>query len=129
PRRDRLRQTCRGNFDRGSAGAHVIAALAGKTALLTGALGTLGRAQARTLGVNGAKLLLLDRPDAPNGEASIAEIARETGSDAIYVGQDLNDLSGAEAAVRHLAQEHAQSDILINNGALALTRSHDEPCD
>ena len=103
-----------------------MAALAGKTALLTGALGTLGRAQARTLGVNGAKLLLLDRPDAPNGEASIAEIARETGSDAIYVGQDLNDLSGSEAAVRHLAKEHGQIDILINNAALTINRPFEE---
>ena len=37
--------------------------LSGKTVLLTGALGSLGRAQARAFQAAGASLILLDRPD------------------------------------------------------------------
>lgn len=45
--------------------------LSGKTILITGALGTLGRAQAERLGRAGAGLLLLlDRPGAEAGRAS-----------------------------------------------------------
>ena len=46
-----------------------MAILSGKTALLTGALGTLGRAQAETLAQAGAMVLLLDRPEADHGDA------------------------------------------------------------
>ena len=103
-----------------------MAILSGKAALLTGALGTLGRAQARILGANGAKLLLLDLPGASNGDALATEIAAAAGSDAIYVGQDLNDLSGTEAAARQLAEEQGGIDILINNAALTLNRPFEE---
>jgi NAD(P)-dependent dehydrogenase (short-subunit alcohol dehydrogenase family) len=101
-------------------------ALAGKTVLLTGALGTLGRAQARALGSAGAKLLLLDRPDRADGESFAADEARETGAAAIYVGQDLNDIAGAEARARTLSDEHGGIDILINNAALIINRPFEE---
>ncbi|WP_323131306.1 KR domain-containing protein, partial [Sinorhizobium medicae] len=42
--------------------------LSAKTVLITGALGTLGRAQAERLARAGAALLLLDRPSAEAGE-------------------------------------------------------------
>jgi len=103
-----------------------MAVLSGKTALLTGALGTLGRAEAGTLGASGAKLLLLDKPDAPNGNAFAAGIGRETGSEAIYVRQDLNDLKGSEATARRLAEEHGGIDILINNAAVIINRRFEE---
>jgi NAD(P)-dependent dehydrogenase (short-subunit alcohol dehydrogenase family) len=100
--------------------------LTGKTVLLTGALGTLGRAQARVLGANGAKLLLLDRPGEKDGERFAEEIAGATGSAAIYVEQDLNDLAGAETTARRLAEEHGGIDILINNAALIINRPFEE---
>jgi NAD(P)-dependent dehydrogenase (short-subunit alcohol dehydrogenase family) len=100
--------------------------LAGKTLLLTGALGTLGRAQAKTLGQAGARLLLLDRPDAANGEEFAREIAGATGIEATYVGQDLNDLVGSEAAVRARAEAVGGIDILINNAALIINRPFEE---
>ena len=67
--------------------------------LLTGALGTLGRAQAATLARAGAKLLLLDRPEhGERRELRRRGRTRQRGATA-YVGQDLNDLAGSEAAV------------------------------
>jgi len=100
-------------------------ALAGKTVLLTGALGTLGRAQAGALGKAGARLFLLDRPDAANGESFARKIAEETTTEAEYIGQDLNELAGSEAAVRELAGQHG-IDILINNAALIINRPFED---
>ena len=92
--------------------------LAGRTALLTGALGTLGRAQSTALAEAGAHLLLLDRPEfAERGAAFAASL----GCEASYLGQDLADLEGAERAVRALAQER-RIDILINNAALIINK-------
>jgi NAD(P)-dependent dehydrogenase (short-subunit alcohol dehydrogenase family) len=103
-----------------------VAALAGKTALLTGALGTLGQAQARTLVATGAHLFLLDRPEMQTGESFTREIAQAANADATYVGQDLNDLAGSEAAVRKLAGESGGIDILINNAALIINKPFEE---
>lgn len=100
--------------------------LAGKTVLLTGALGTLGMAQARTLGIAGARMLLLDRPEAANGEAFAHEVAAGSGAGAIYVGQDLNDLAGSEATAGDLSGELGGIDILINNAALTINRPFED---
>ncbi|HLW93494.1 MAG TPA: SDR family oxidoreductase [Roseiarcus sp.] len=96
--------------------------LSGKTVLLTGAFGTLGRAQADTLSRAGGALLLLDRPEATDGAAFAAEVAASTGAEAEYVGQDLGDLQGAEAAAKRLAEARGGVDILINNAALIINR-------
>jgi NAD(P)-dependent dehydrogenase (short-subunit alcohol dehydrogenase family) len=100
--------------------------LAGKTALLTGALGTLGRAQAEALGRAGASLILLDRPERTDGGEFAQTIAGETGAKVRYVGQDLGDLPGAEAAAQRVADECGGIDILINNAALIINRPFEE---
>ena len=53
-------------------------------------------------------------------------MGRETGSEAIYVRQDLNDLKGSEATARRLAEEHGGIDILINNAAVIINRRFEE---
>ena len=99
-----------------------LAPLDGRTALLTGALGTLGRAQSVALVAAGARLLLLDRPElARDG----AEFAATLDGDARYVGQDLADLAGAEGAVRALADER-RVDVLINNAALIINKPFED---
>jgi NAD(P)-dependent dehydrogenase (short-subunit alcohol dehydrogenase family) len=103
-----------------------MSALAGKTVLLTGALGTLGQAQSRILGEAGARLFLLDRPGAANGESFAGGIEKETKAKADYVGQDLNDLAGSENAVCEIAQAHGGIDILINNAALIINKPFEE---
>lgn len=93
----------------------------GKTILLTGALGSLGRAQAAAFDAAGANLLLLDRPDlAQDGAALAGSLAH-----ARYIGQDLNDLAGSEAAVRQLAADHP-IEVLVNNAALIINRPFEE---
>jgi NAD(P)-dependent dehydrogenase (short-subunit alcohol dehydrogenase family) len=103
-----------------------VAALSGKTALLTGALGTLGQAQARALAAAGARLFLLDRPGMKDGDAFAREIAKGAGVQAEYIGQDLGDLAGSEAAVRKLAADAGGIDILINNAALIINKPFED---
>lgn len=97
-------------------------ALFGKTVLLTGALGTLGRAQAQTLGEAGAQLLLLDLPDMKDGPAFAASITAATGASALYVGQDLNLLAASQARIEALTAERGAIDVLINNAALIINK-------
>lgn len=100
--------------------------LEGKTALITGAAGTLGRAQAKALAEAGASLVLLDRPNLPQGDQFAADLARETGRLVQYVGQDLNDLAASEKRVRALTDERGAIDVLINNAALIINRPFEE---
>ncbi|TIP32979.1 MAG: SDR family NAD(P)-dependent oxidoreductase, partial [Mesorhizobium sp.] len=67
--------------------------LAGRKVLLTGGLGSLGRAQAVTLARAGARVLLLDRPDAPNAVEIVAGLAGEASGDIAFIGCDLNRLA------------------------------------
>lgn len=98
------------------------AAINGRTVLVTGALGTLGRAQAALFAEAGATLVLLDRPDAADaGDA----LAKTLGPGSRYVGQDLNDLVQAEHVVRSLT-EAMPIDVLINNAALIINRPFEE---
>ena len=76
----------------------------GKNVLLTGALGSLGRAQALRLAAAGARMFLLDRPGHQNGETFAAEVTKLGGEAATFVGQDLGDLSAPQDVVRGLAE-------------------------
>jgi NAD(P)-dependent dehydrogenase (short-subunit alcohol dehydrogenase family) len=96
--------------------------LSGRTALLTGALGTLGRAQADRLHALGARLILLDLPDRADDGAAMAA---RFGNDAHYVGLDLADLAGAERCVGALAAEQPV-DVLVNNAALIVNRPFED---
>ena len=93
----------------------------GKTVLLTGALGSLGRAQARAFASAGATLILLDRP----GHADADAFAGTLGDRATYVGQDLGALREAEGAVRALAERRGGVAVLIHTAALLSNR----PCE
>jgi NAD(P)-dependent dehydrogenase (short-subunit alcohol dehydrogenase family) len=95
--------------------------LSGKTCILTGALGSLGRAQAKTLAEAGAKMLLLDRPGHEHAEAFTSTVPG-----AVFVAQDLNDLAASQERVEALAKTHGGIDILINNAALIINRPFEE---
>lgn len=86
--------------------------LEGKRVLVTGGLGTIGRAYATAFAAAGAGVTVLDRPD----------LEPPQGYD--WLGVDLNDLAGAEAAVAAAATKQG-FDILINNAALIINKPHD----
>lgn len=96
--------------------------ISGKTVLLTGAMGSLGRAQARTLAGHGASLLLLDRPDIDGGIAFAEEMGKAGSPSARFIPLDLADPEAAAREVSGLAQDTGAIDILINNAAVIINR-------
>ena len=95
--------------------------LAGSRVLLTGALGTLGQAQATAFAEAGAETVLLDLPEhAEKGARFCADLPG-----ARYLGLDLSDLASAEAGVKSLAADRA-FDILVNNAALIVNKPFEE---
>jgi NAD(P)-dependent dehydrogenase (short-subunit alcohol dehydrogenase family) len=96
--------------------------LQGRLILLTGALGSLGQAQAARLAEAGASLLLLDHPSKPEGQAFAYDIAERHGVRCVYVMADLSDLASLKPMVDQLAVEHGDVDVLINNAALIENR-------
>ena len=95
---------------------------AGRTVLLTGGLGSLGRAQASAFVASGAHLLLLDRPDHSDAGAYLEQLKREGPGPIRYVGQDLADLERARERVAALDREVGGIDVLVNNAALIINR-------
>lgn len=86
--------------------------LAGRTLLITGAAGGLGRALARTCAGAGARLVLADLD-----LAGAQTVAAETGGRAVHV--DLGDPASIEALARDVAQTEGTLHALVNNGAIA----------
>ena len=96
--------------------------LDGRRVLLTGGLGTLGRAQAAHLAGLGAAVTVLDRPDAPDGDARAAAL----GEGVRFLGCDLNDLERAVRIVGDANERAGGHDILINNAALIVNRPFED---
>lgn len=99
-----------------------MAKLNGKTVLITGALGTIGRSLVSTFSREGGKVIALDRPDAPDAQSIVSGL----GAGVRYFGCDLNDLSGTESAVAALAKEVGGIDVLINNAAYVHNRPFEQ---
>ena len=95
--------------------------LDGKHVLLTGALGTLGRAQAARLSAAGASVTLLDRPDLSGDGKNLAQAIENTQ----WLGVDLNQLAKAKTAVEDLCRDRPV-DILINNAALIINKPFED---
>lgn len=98
----------------------------GRHVLITGALGTLGTAQAEAFGAAGASLILLDRPGDVRGAPRAAELAQRLGVNARYVGQDIGELKASEVLVRALADELGGIDVLVSNAALIINKPFEE---
>ncbi|MFF7731821.1 3-hydroxybutyrate dehydrogenase [Streptomyces sp. NPDC007984] len=91
--------------------------LGGRTALVTGAAGGIGRACALRLAAAGAKVRAVDR-DA-TGLAALAEQGRGLAGTVELHVLDLTDLDAAELAA-------AGTDVLVNNAGLQLVRPIEE---
>lgn len=85
----------------------------GRTVLITGALGSLGRAQVLAFARAGASVMLLDRPEHPDAASFVAEV----GGGSIYIGQDLADLAATEATVAALDVH-----VLVHDAAIIVNR-------
>ncbi|MET7908342.1 3-hydroxybutyrate dehydrogenase [Streptomyces avermitilis] len=99
-------------------GSHAISLdLGGRTALVTGAAGGIGRACALRLAAAGAKVRAVDRD--PEGLETVAEEARGLAGTVEPQVLDLIDLDAAELSA-------AGTDILVNNAGLQLVRPIEE---
>lgn len=91
--------------------------LDGKTALVTGAGGGIGRACAIALADAGAAVALADR-DRQGADAACADIS-SAGGTAIPVQVDIGDLKSIDAMIDHVAAELGPVDIAVNNAGIA----------
>lgn len=97
-----------------AAGVWSGAALAGRTALVTGGARGLGEAYARALHAAGANVVIADLLD----EAGAA-LARRLGERARSVPLDVTDEAGWDAAVAASVDAFGSLDVLVNNAGIA----------
>lgn len=90
--------------------------LAGRTAVVTGASGGLGRAIASELAQAGMRIALLDYDE--RGAASVAAELAGTGADAIGIGCDVSAQASVTAAAGRVSATFGAPDLLVNNAAV-----------
>lgn len=91
-----------------------------RVAIVTGAAQGLGRAYARAMATEGAKVVVADINEAKS--ASVVEEIRQAGGTAVAVRVDVTDEAQVEAmTARALSEFGGRIDILVNNAAILAT--------
>lgn len=107
--------------------------LAGRTALVTGAGGDIGRAAVRHLVAAGAAVIAADHPAAGDKLERTVETCRAARDDAAIssVTFDVGDSDAVRAAIAHASEELAPPALLFNNAGIqgAFTPTHRYPLD
>ena len=88
--------------------------LKGKTVLVTGGSKGIGRATARAMAAEGARVMICSRT-AGDLESTAAAIKSETGQAVDIVAADLSRLDGVESAAAAAVKRLGRLDILVNN--------------
>ncbi|GAA2142672.1 SDR family NAD(P)-dependent oxidoreductase [Actinomadura napierensis] len=89
-------------------------ALAGRSAIVTGAGDGIGRGVARRFAAEGARVLVAEL-NAETGERVARELAEEFGADARFVPTDVTDRDQVEAMVAFCVDLWGGVDVLVNN--------------
>ena len=87
--------------------------LAGRVAVVTGALGLLGREHCRALADAGARVVLTDLDG-----AACARVAPEYGPDALGIGADITSEASVKALRDAVLKATGRIDVLVNNAAI-----------
>jgi len=95
--------------------------LSGRTALLTGASGGIGRAVAAALGAHGVRAVLGYGRD-EDGAREAAEAMRDAGGEAVTVPADLADPAAPTRLVAQATEALGSLDILVANAGVAVRR-------
>jgi 3(or 17)beta-hydroxysteroid dehydrogenase len=93
----------------------------GKVAIITGAGGSLGGAQARLLAKEGAKVVVTDINE-KGGEKVVEEIRKE-GGEAIFIKHDVTSESEWSNVIQKTLAEFGKLDILVNNAGVMIRKS------
>ncbi len=100
-------------------------ALAGRTAIVTGAAGALGSAVARRFALEGARVALADL-DLAATRTVAEEVAESTGGDVRAIAVDVSDAGALDAAASALEDDWGVCDTIVPNaGVLALAPALD----
>jgi NAD(P)-dependent dehydrogenase (short-subunit alcohol dehydrogenase family) len=94
--------------------------LSGKSALVTGASGGLGRHFAEMLAAAGAKVAVAARR--AEMVANVCEVIRRNGGTAVPVRLDVTERASVDAAVAQSAAALGRIDIVVNNAGITLTK-------
>ena len=84
-----------------------------KTALVTGAVGTMGLAATRFLLEDGARVAMVDL-----SEARMHDAARDLHGEIMFVEADIRDTAAVTAAHARIAEKFGAVDILVNNAGI-----------
>jgi short-subunit dehydrogenase len=104
-------------------GASIVLKLKGRTAVVTGAAGGIGRAIAGSLARRNCHLALVDIDDAALAHTA-AEISGNHAQDNIRVSQhhlDVSDRAAVSALPMQVTAEHGGVDVVVNNAGVALS--------
>jgi 3-oxoacyl-[acyl-carrier protein] reductase len=91
--------------------------LEGRTAVVTGGAGRIGREDCRVLAEEGAEVVVLD-VDSAGAEETVAELETEQGATAHAVTCDLTDREDVADAVAAIEADTGGIDVLVNNAGL-----------
>lgn len=86
---------------------------AGKTALVTGALGGIGGAACRRLAAEGARLVLVDRPGL-DAEPLLAALAGTDAAPALFLPADITDEAAVADVCAGAVAETGRLDVIVN---------------
>lgn len=89
----------------------------GKVAIVTGAASGIGRATARRLGTEGARVVIADL-DASAAESAATAVKQGGAPDALGVACDVSDEGQVSACVAQTLQHFGSVDIIVNNAGL-----------
>jgi NAD(P)-dependent dehydrogenase (short-subunit alcohol dehydrogenase family) len=90
--------------------------LAGKTALITGGGGGIGRSAARLFAAEGARVVVVDA-DAGAGNETVARIARDGGT-AAFTAADVTQGAEVQAMIRCAEERFGALHVLFNNAGI-----------
>jgi 3-hydroxybutyrate dehydrogenase len=88
--------------------------LQGKTAIVTGGAGGIGRGLARRLSAEGASVVVADL-EAAQPKSVAAEIAAETRNPVLGLALDVTDEQAVDSAIASVAREFGGIDLLVSN--------------
>lgn len=98
-----------------------VSNMAGKTVLVTGATGGIGKVAARTLAGLGARVVIVGR-----NKAKTAEVAREIGA-ASFIVADLSVMAEVRRAAAQFRDQEGRLDVLLNNAGAVVSKRQETP--